>query len=82
MNKTDDNKFIKSENNFISDNLMNSYDSNKYDSTNNVNNNKIKYEMIRNGPMQKITEVDQEKEETFNNKDPKFYDEYDEQYVK
>ena len=61
---------------------MNSYDSNKYDSTNNINNNKIKYEMIRNGPMQKITEVDQEKEETFNNKDPKFYDEYDEQYVK
>ena len=82
MNKTDDNKFIKSENNFISDNLMNSYDSNKYDSTNNINNNKIKYEMIRNGPMQKITEVDQEKEETFNNEDPKFYDEYDEQYVK
>ena len=38
--------------------------------------------MIRNGPMQKITEVDQEKEETFNNEDPKFYDEYDEQYVK
>ena len=61
---------------------MNSYDSNKYDSTNNINNNKIKYEMIRNGPMQKITEVDQEKEETFNNEDPKFYDEYDEQYVK
>ena len=82
MNKTNDNKFIKSENNFISDNLMNSYDSNKYDSTNNINNNKIKYEMIRNGPMQKITEVDQEKEETFNNEDPKFYDEYDEQYVK
>ena len=82
MNKINDNKFIKSENNFISDNLMNSYDSNKYDSTNNINNNKIKYEMIRNGPMQKITEVDQEKEETFNNEDPKFYDEYDEQYVK
>ena len=62
--------------------VFSGYDSNKYDSTNNVNNNKIKYEMIRNGPMQKITEVDQEKEETFNNEDPKFYDEYDEQYVK
>ena len=38
--------------------------------------------MARNGPMQKITEVDKESEETFQNEEPKFYDEYDEQYVK
>ena len=41
-----------------------------------------KYEMARYGPMQKITEDDRENEETFQNEEPKFYDEYDEQYVK
>ena len=63
----------KSENIFMPNYLMNSNDS---------NNNIKKYEMARNGPMQKITEVDQESEETFQNEEPKFYDEYDEQYVK
>ena len=66
-------KFSKSENIFMPNYLMNSDDS---------NNNKKKYEMARNGPMQKITEVDKESEETFQNEEPKFYDEYDEQYVK
>ena len=32
--------------------------------------------------MQKITEDERENEETFHNEEPKFYDEYDEQYVK
>jgi len=71
-NKSTD-KFSKSENIFMPNYLMNSDDS---------NNNKKKYEMARNGPMQKITEVDKESEETFQNEEPKFYDEYDEQYVK
>ena len=71
-NKSTD-KFSKSENIFMPNYLMNSNDS---------NNNIKKYEMARNGPMQKITEVDQESEETFQNEEPKFYDEYDEQYVK
>ena len=77
-NKSSD-KFTKSENNFMSNLLMNSQETNKSDNYNNINNNKIKYEMARYGPMQKITEV--ENEETFNNEEPKFYDEYDEQYV-
>ena len=84
-NKSND-KFIKSENNFNSNFFMNSSDSNKIDKidnyNNDINNNKIKYEMIRNSPMQRITEVDIEKEETFQNEEPKFYDDYDEQYVK
>ena len=71
-NKSTD-KFSKSQNIFMSNYLMDSNDS---------NNNIKKYEMARNGPMQKITEVDQESEETFQNEEPKFYDEYDEQYVK
>jgi hypothetical protein len=71
-NKSTD-KFSKSENIFMPNYLINSDDS---------NNNKKKYEMARNGPMQKITEVDKESEETFQNEEPKFYDEYDEQYVK
>ena len=70
-----DEKYAKSENNFAQDYLINSYDSG------NNNNNIQKYELIRNGPMQKITEVDRESEETFQNEEPKFYDEYDEQYV-
>ena len=70
-NKSTD-KFSKSQNIFMSNYLMDSNDS---------NNNIKKYEMARNGPMQKITEVDKESEETFQNEDPKFYDEYDEQYV-
>ena len=37
--------------------------------------------MARYGPMQRITEDDRENEETFQNEEPKFYDEYDEQYV-
>ena len=69
-----DEKYAKSENNFAQDFLINSYDSGN-------NNNIQKYELIRNGPMQKITEVDRESEETFQNEEPKFYDEYDEQYV-
>ena len=74
-----DEKLTKSENNFAQNNLINSYESND----NNINNNNIqKYELIRNGPMQRITEVDRESEETFQNEEPKFYDEYDEQYVK
>ena len=71
-NKSTD-KFSKSQNIFMSNYLMDSNDS---------NNNIKKYEMARNGPMQKITEVDKESEETFQNEDPKFYDEYDEKYVK
>ena len=71
-NKSTD-KFSKSENIFMPNYLMNSEDS---------NNNKKKYEMARNGPMQKITEADKESEETFQNEEPKFYDEYDEKYVK
>ena len=71
-NKSTD-KFSKSQNILMSNYLMDSNDS---------NNNIKKYEMARNGPMQKITEVDKESEETFQNEDPKFYDEYDEQYVK
>ena len=71
-NKSTD-KFSKSQNIFMPNYLMDSNDS---------NNNIKKYEMARNGPMQKITEVDKESEETFQNEDPKFYDEYDEQYVK
>ena len=71
-NKSTD-KFSKSENIFMPNYLMNSNDS---------NNNIKKYEMARNDPMQKITEVDRESEETFQNEEPKFYDEYDEQYVK
>ena len=46
------------------------------------NNNIKKYELIRNGPMQKITEDERENLESFQNEEPKFYDEYDEQYVK
>ena len=69
-------KLSKTENNFnISNNLFNSYESSN-------NNNIQKYELIRNGPMYKITEDERENEETFHNEDPKFYDEYDEQYVK
>ena len=69
-------KLSKTENNFNnSNNLINSYESNN-------NNNIQKYELIRNGPMYKITEDERENEETFHNEDPKFYDEYDEQYVK
>ena len=71
-NKSTD-KFSKSENIFMPNYLMNSNDS---------NNNIKKYEMARNDPMQKITEVERESEETFQNEEAKFYDEYDEQYVK
>ena len=68
-------KYSKTENNFNnSNNLINSYESNN-------NNNNKKYELIRNGPMYKITEDERENEETFHNEEPKFYDEYDEQYV-
>ena len=73
-NKSTD-KFSKSENIFMPNYLMNSDDSNN-------NNNIKKYELIRNGPMYKITEDERENEETFHNEEPKFYDEYDEQYVK
>ena len=84
VNKSND-KYIKSENNFIPNLLNNSSDSNNNISINNSNNNYDnikKYEMARYGPMQKITEDDRENEETFQNEEPKFYDEYDEQYVK
>ena len=54
---------------------------NSSDSNNNVNYNS-KYQLNRDGPMPKITEDDRENEETFFNEDPKYYDEYDEQYVK
>ena len=68
---------IKPDNNFSNSNyLSNSYGSN------NINDNIKKYEIIRNGPMYKITEDERENEETFHNEEPKFYDEYDEQYVK
>ena len=84
VNKSND-KYIKSENNFIPNLLNNSSDSNNNISINNSNNNYDnikKYEMARYGPMQKITEDDRENEEIFQNEEPKFYDEYDEQYVK
>lgn len=84
VNKSND-KYIKSENNLIPNLLNNSSDSNNNISINNSNNNYDnikKYEMARYGPMQKITEDDRENEETFQNEEPKFYDEYDEQYVK
>ena len=53
---------------------------------NNIENNNIqninqRYEM-NNGPMPQITEDDRENEETMFNEEPKYYDEYDEQYVK
>ena len=57
-------------------NLLNSLDSN-----NNINYNN-KYELNKDGPMPKITEDDRENEETFLNEEPKYFDEYDEQYVK
>ena len=84
VNKSND-KYIKSENNLIPNLLNNSSDSNNNISINNSNNNYDnikKYEMARYGPMQKITEDDRENEENFQNEEPKFYDEYDEQYVK
>lgn len=84
VNKSND-KYIKSENNLIPNLLNNSSDSNNNIYINNSNNNYDnikKYEMARYGPMQKITEDDRENEETFQNEEPKFYDEYDEQYVK
>ena len=56
--------------------LFNSSDSNN----NNIFNSK--YELNKDGPMPKITEDARENEETFLNEEPKFYDEYDEQYVK
>ncbi len=72
-------KFTHSQNNLISNILMNSSDPD----INIVDNNNIKkYELIRNGPMQKITEDERENLESFQNEEPKFYDEYDEQYVK
>lgn len=55
---------------------------NSSDSNNNNNNYNSKYELNRDGPMPKITEEPHENEETFLNEEPKFYDEYDEQYVK
>ena len=64
-------------------NVKNKKITNSHTNINPINNNNIqKYELIRNGPMQRITEVDRESEETFQNEEPKFYDEYDEQYVK
>ena len=78
VNKSTD-KFSYSQNNFISNLLNNTSDSN----INVIDNSNIKkYELVRNGPMQRITEDERENEETFNNEEPKFYDEYDEQYVK
>ena len=53
---------------------------NSSDSNNNINYNS-KYELNHDGPMPKITEDDRESEETFFNEEPKYYDEYDEQYV-
>jgi hypothetical protein len=78
INKSTD-KFTHSQNNLISNILINSSDPD----INIVDNNNIKkYELIRNGPMQKITEDERENLESFQNEEPKFYDEYDEQYVK
>ena len=78
VNKSTD-KFTYSQNNFISNILNNTSDSN----INVIDNSNIKkYELARNGPMQQIAEDERENEETFNNEEPKFYDEYDEQYVK
>lgn len=77
VNKSTD-KLNLSEYDFKSNYLLHSSDSYKnYDNNNNIK----KYEMARYGPMQKITEDDRENEETFQNEEPKFYDEYDEQYV-
>ena len=56
--------------------LFNSSDSNN----NNIFNSK--YELNKDGPMPKITEDARENEETFLNEEPKFYDEYDEKYLK
>ena len=70
-------KYNKTEiKNMGSNPLFNSSDSN------NNNNYNSKYELNRDGPMPKITEEPHENEETFLNEEPKFYDEYDEQYVK
>lgn len=55
--------------------LFNTSDSNN----NNVFNSK--YELNKNSPMPKITEDARENEETFLNEEPKYFDEYDEQYV-
>ena len=77
INKSTD-KLSTSENNFISNYLIHSSDSkNNFENNDNIK----KYEMARYGPMQRITEDDRENEETFQNEEPKFYDEYDEQYV-
>ena len=77
VNKSTD-KLNLSEYDFKSNYLLHSSDSYKnYDNNYNIK----KYEMARYGPMQKITEDDRENEETFQNEEPKFYDEYDEQYV-
>ena len=67
--------YYKTDLNIGSNILFNSSDSN-----NNINNSN-KYELNRNGPMPKITEDDRESEGTFFNEEPKYYDEYDEQYV-
>ncbi len=70
------NNYNKTNINLGSNVLFNSSDSN-----NNINSNSI-YELNRDGPMPKITEDDRENEGTFLNEEPKYYDEYDEQYVK
>jgi hypothetical protein len=67
--------YYKTDLNIGSNILFNSSDSN-----NNINNSN-KYELNRNGPIPKITEDDRESEGTFFNEEPKYYDEYDEQYV-
>ena len=85
----------KTEQNFNPNNTNNSDSYNKTDinigpnilfNSSDSNNNNVnyisKYQLNRDGPMPKITEDDRENEETFFNEDPKYYDEYDEQYVK
>lgn len=83
----------RTENNFNQNNLKDSEEYNKTDininkgsnilinSSDSNNNINSKYEFIKDGSMPKITEDIGENDETFNNEDPKFYDEYDEQYV-
>ena len=70
------NKYGKTDINIGSNILFNSSDSNN---NNNIFNSK--YELNKDGPMPKITEDARENEETFLNEEPKYYDEYDEQYV-
>ena len=76
-NTNNSDSYNKTDINIGSNIFFNSSDSNN----NNVNFNN-KFQLNRDGPMPKITEDDRENEETFFIENPKYDDEYDEQYVK